>query len=104
MSSLLDGIDVGESGGSSKKSSGGPNPKVVKGIIAGVLFLIAGAVLAMQFGLIPSPFSGGTRNSDGEVVEHSPRIQTDTERRETLERLEREEQEFIRRGGSMGGA
>ena len=104
MSSLLDGIDVGDSGGSKKKSSGGPDPKVIKGVIAGVLFLVAGAVLAMQFGLIPSPFGGSTRDGVGNVIEYQPQVQTEAEKKERMERLQREEEEYIRRGGVVGGA
>ncbi len=104
MSSLLDGIEVSDSGNSKKKSSGGPDPKVVKGAIAGVLFLIAGVVLAMNFGLIPSPFSSATTNRDGEVIQYQPQVQTEAEKQERERRLQREEDEFIRRGGTVGGA
>jgi len=104
MSSLLDGIDVADSSGSSKSGGGGPNPKVIKGAIAGVLFLLAGVILAMQFNLIPSPFGGSPRNDDGEVVEHRPTVRTEAEQRERQQRLQREEEEFIRRGGTVGGA
>lgn len=103
MSSLLEGIDVGESGAGKSKSSGGPNPKVIKGAIAGALFLLAGVVLAMQFGIIPSPFGGDTvTNSDGEVITYTP--PPEEEVRQIKERMEREQEEFIRRGGVVGGS
>lgn len=103
MSSLLEGIDVGESGGSKSKSSGGPNPKVIKGAIAGALFLLAAVVLGMQFNVIPSPFGGGSvKNNDGDVVTYV--APSEEEVRETKARLDREEAEFIKRGGVVGGS
>jgi hypothetical protein len=102
MSSLLDGIDVAESG--SSKSSGGPNPKVIKGAIAGVLFLLAGVVLAMNFGIIPPIWGSGdaVKNKSGEEVVYTP--PSEEEVRKINEKLEQEQAEFIRRGGSIGGS
>ncbi|GIW74019.1 MAG: hypothetical protein KatS3mg103_0541 [Phycisphaerales bacterium] len=103
MSSLLEGIDVGEGGAKKSKSSNGINPKVVKGIIAVVLLIAAGVLLGIQFGVIPSPFGGSTvKNSAGEEVIYQPLPESEV--KETMERLERERQEFIRRGGIEGGA
>lgn len=104
MSSLLEGIEVGESGGKKKSgSSGGPNPKVIKGAIAGVLFLLAGVVLGIQFGIIPSPFGGETvTNSSGEVINYTPTPEAEVQKE--VERLNRERDEFIRRGGVEGGS
>jgi len=104
MSSLLEGIEVGESGGKKSKSSGGGvNPKVIKGAIAGVLFLIAGVVLGIYFGVIPSPLGAETpRNSAGEEIVYTPPTQAEVE--QEVERLKRAEEEFIKSGGSVGGA
>lgn len=103
MSSLLEGIDVGESGNKKSGGSGGPNPKVIKGSIAGVLFLLAAVVLGMQFGIIPSPFGGETvTNSSGEVITYT--APPEEEVREAQERLDREREQFIRRGGVEGGS
>ncbi|UYV12739.1 MAG: hypothetical protein NCW75_00270 [Phycisphaera sp.] len=102
MSSLLDGIDVADNS-SSSSSSGGPNPKVIKGAIAGVLFLLAAVVLAMNFGIIPAPWGGDSvTNKQGESVEYVP--PSDAEVKEHTERLKQEEEEFIRRGGTIGGS
>ncbi len=102
MSSLLEGIEVNESGGSSK-SGGGPNPKVIKISIAVVLFLLAGTLIGMQFGIIPAPWGGETvTNSSGEVVEYTPR--SDEEVKQIQEQLKQDEAEFIRRGGTVGGS
>ncbi len=102
MSSLLDGIEVNESSGSSK-SGGGPDPKVIKISIAAVLFLLAGTLIAMQFGIIPAPWGGETvKNSSGEKVEYTPPPKEEIERIE--EQLKQEEAEFIRRGGTVGGS
>lgn len=102
MSSLLEGIDVGESD-SKSKSSGGPNPKVIKGVIAGVLFLLAAVVLSIQFNVIPSPFGGPeVTNKSGDVVKYEPK--SEEEVRKITERLEAEQAEFIRRGGTIGGS
>ncbi|MEQ8845988.1 MAG: hypothetical protein RIB58_14160 [Phycisphaerales bacterium] len=103
MSSLLEGIEVGDSGGS-KSSGGGPNPKVIKGAVAGVLFLLAAVVLAMNFNIIPSPFGGGesVTNSAGDTVEYKPTPQAEVQ--QLQEQLQREEQEFIQRGGVIGGS
>lgn len=102
MSSLLEGIEVNESG-SSSKSGGGPNPKVIKITIAVVLFLLAGVVIAMQFDIIPAPWGGSTvTNSSGEVVEFQPR--SNEEVKQIQEQLKQEEEEFIRRGGTIGGS
>ncbi|MEQ8317792.1 MAG: hypothetical protein RIE77_02125 [Phycisphaerales bacterium] len=102
MSSLLDGIEVSDSGGSSK-SGGGPNPKVIKIAIAAVLFLLAGVVIAMQFNIIPAPWGGETvTNSSGDVVEYQPPAKEEVER--IQEQLKQEEAEFIRRGGTVGGS
>jgi|GEM_PF-6796353 len=103
MSSLLDGIDVADTSKSSK-SSGGLDPKIIKGVIAGVLFLIAAVVLAMQFNIIP-PIWGGdgsVTNRSGERVEHVPA--TDEETRQAIERIERDRDEAIRQGGQEGGS
>lgn len=103
MSSLLDGIDVADKSTSSK-SSGGPDPKVIKGVIAGVLFLLAGVVLAMQFNIIPPIWGGDSapENSAGEKVVHVPA--SDEETRKTMERIERDRAEAIRRGAVEGGS
>lgn len=104
MSSLLDGIDVGEKGG--KKSGGGgggPNTKVIKGAAAAVLFLVAGVIFAIQLDIIPNPFSSkSTKNSRGEVVEVTSQSPEEIERQRKI--FEQEEQEHIRRGGQVGGA
>ncbi|MFI4915783.1 MAG: hypothetical protein ACIAS6_04660 [Phycisphaerales bacterium JB060] len=103
MSSLLEGIEVNESGSGSKKSSGGPDPKVIKLSIAVVLFLIAGVLIAMQFDIIPAPWGGGTvTNSQGEVIQYTP--PTEAELKQNMEQLKREEEEFIKRGGTIGGS
>lgn len=103
MSSLLDGIDVADNS-SSSKSSGGPNPKVIKGVVAGVLFLVAGVVLAMQFDILPKFWgSGGTvTNKSGEEVVYTP--PSEEEVRKINETLAEEEAEFVRRGGTIGGS
>lgn len=102
MSSLLDGIDVADSS-SSSKSSGGPNPKVIKGAIAGVLFLLAGVVLAMQFDIIPAPWRSNTvTNRQGEEIVYTP--PSDAEVKAHTEKLKKEEEDFIRRGGTIGGS
>lgn len=102
MSSLLDGIEVNESS-SSSKSGGGPNPKVIKIAIAAVLFVLAGTLIAMQFGIIPAPWAGETvKNSSGDVVEYQQR--SDQEIKQIQEQLQQEEAEFIRRGGTIGGS
>lgn len=102
MSSLLDGIEVKDSGGSAK-SGGGPNPKVIKISIAAVLFLLAGVLIAMQFNIIPAPWGGETvKNSSGEVVEYQAPAQEEVQR--IQEQLKQDEAEFIRRGGSIGGS
>ena len=103
MSSLLEGIEVNESGSGSKKSSGGPNPKVIKISIAVVLFLIAGVLIAMQFGIIPAPWGGGTvTNSQGEVIQYTP--PSEAELQKNLEKLKREKDEFIKSGGTIGSS
>lgn len=102
MSSLLEGIDVAESGGSSK-SSGGPNPKTIKIAIAAVLFLVAGVLIAMQLDIIPAPWRSTTvTNRQGEVVEYVP--PSDAEVKQITEKLQQEEAEFVRRGGTIGGS
>ncbi len=103
MSSLLDGIDVGEADSKSSKSSGGPDPKIIKGAIAGALFLIAGVVLAMQFDIIPKFWGNETvTNRQGEAVQYTPK--SEEEIRKITEKLEADEAEFIRRGGVIGGS
>lgn len=102
MSSLLDGIDVAEKGGS-QKNSGGPNPKVIKGVVAAVLFLIAGVILAIQFNVIPSPFGESTpKNQRGEAVEFTPTPQDELERQRRL--IDERVDEYIRQGNPEGGA
>lgn len=102
MSSLLDGIDVADSS-SSSSSSGGPNPKVIKGAIAGVLFLLAAVVLGMNFGIIPAPWGGDTvTNGQGEEIVYIP--PSEAEVKAHTEKLQKEEEDFIRRGGTVGGS
>jgi hypothetical protein len=102
MSSLLEGIDVAESGGSSK-SSGGVNPKVIKITVAVVLFLVAGVLIAMQFGIIPAPWANNSvTNRQGEVVEYTAPSQAEVQ--QITEKLKQEEAEFVRRGGTIGGS
>lgn len=102
MSSLLDGIDVAEKGGK-QKNSGGPNPKVIKGVVAVVLFLVAGVILAIQFNVIPSPFGeSAPKNQRGEAIEFTPTPQEEKERQRRI--FEEQEQEYIRQGNPMGGA
>lgn len=104
MSSLLEGIDTGENT-SQKKSSGGggPDPKTMKLVAAVVLFLLAGAILGMNFGVIPSPFGSEVpRDSQGRVIKiEQP---SEEEVRKEIERLKIEEQKFIEQGGVVGGA
>lgn len=98
MSSLLDGIDVKDPSTQKPKSSG-PNPKVIKGAVAGVLFVVAGVFIGMQTGLIPSPFGGPVRNSQGQVVTPTAAPQqTEAER----QKLAEDQQKFIEDGGSIG--
>lgn len=98
MSSLLDGIDVKDPS-AEKATRSGPNPKVIKGVIAGVLFLVAGAFIGMQAGFIPSPFGGQVRNSQGEVV---PPPAVTTVNAAEREKLRKQEEDFIEKGGTIG--
>lgn len=98
MSSLLDGIDVKDPNAAPPRRSG-PDPKVIKITVAGVLLLAAGALVGMQLGLIPSPFGGGVTNSQGQVVTPTPLPAPTTAERE---RLDAAQQQFIERGGVIG--
>lgn len=100
MSSLLDGIDVKDPS-AEKPTSSGPNPKVIKGVIAGALFLVAGAFIGMQAGFIPSPFGGQVRNSQGEVV---PPPAATTVSAAEQEKLRKQEEDFIKSGGEISGS
>lgn len=98
MSSLLDGIDVKDPNAPQPQRAG-PSPKAIKLAVAGVLFLMAGAFVGMQAGLIPSPFGGPVTNGQGQAVTPVP-LPTPTAAEQ--QRLNDAEQQFINSGGVVG--
>lgn len=103
MSSLLEGIDVAEKGAGKKSSGGGPNPKLIKGAVAAALFLVAGAIFAIQLDLIPNPFgTKAPKNSRGNAIEFKPTPPEELEKQRKI--LEQQTEEHIRKGGSVGSS
>lgn len=98
MSSLLDGIDIKDPS-TEKPRSSGPKPAVIKGTVAGALFLMAGVFIGMQTGLIPVPFGSG---QSARAVPYTP--QDEAAKQATLEILREREAEFIAQGGQISGS
>ncbi len=96
MSSLLDGIDIKDPNENKAKSKG-PNATAIKGAVAAGLLLVAGTFFAMQAGLIPWPFASGQQAKFVPQAPQDPEVI-----RAQTERLEKEQADFVRKGGTIG--